>query len=84
MPYTTERGVTTYAAHDTPPEFATSRDEDGAAFNEARDRAFILSEKMAAALDAIYGEAIPSKRGEMAEIADALAGLAARVAKIST
>jgi hypothetical protein len=84
MSYSTERGVTSYADRDTPAEFATGQDEDAAAFNGARDRAFAFSEEIATALDAIYGEPIPSKRGEMAEIADGLAVIAARVAKLST
>lgn len=51
MPYTTERGVTTYSDRDTPPEYADSADEERAAYNEAFDEAFAFGETLIGLLD---------------------------------
>lgn len=79
MPYTTERGVTSYYDRDTPLEYATGQDEDCARFNDARDQAFATAEAISTLLDNLYGEPIPAKAGEMEAIAEALDELLARV-----
>jgi hypothetical protein len=83
MPYTTERGVTSYSDRDTPLEYASGQDEDAARFNDARDRAFAATEDLSGLLDNLYGDPIPSKAGEMVEIADAIDALLARARLLS-
>lgn len=79
MPYRTERGVTTYHDRDTPSEYATSRDEDAARFNEARDEAFKEAVALSDAIDNLYGEPIPEQAAEMDDVARQLKVLLARV-----
>lgn len=83
MPYMTERGVRSYSDHGTPAEFATGQDEDASRFNDARDRAFNAAERIYGPLDELYGAPIAAKAGEMAEIADALDAVLARVLRLS-
>jgi hypothetical protein len=83
MPYVTERGVTSYYDRDTPPEFATGQDEDAERFNVNRDRAYQAAEEIFSVLDDLYSHPIPDKATEMAEIADTLWALVARVRQLS-
>lgn len=64
MPYSTERGVTSYSDRDTPPEFASGEDEDRAEYNGARDAAFAAAEKLCSLLDELYEPATDDLHGE--------------------
>lgn len=54
MPYSTERGVTSYHDRDTPPEFASAEDEERSRYNGARDAAYEATEKLLDLLDDLY------------------------------
>lgn len=84
MPYTVERGVRSFNDHDTPPEFASGTDEDAAAFNQARDEAFQTAEAIFEHLNDLYSPTRPTKRAEMAKVAEDLEALLARIKAIST
>lgn len=80
MPYATERGVRSYSDHDTPPEFATSADEDRAAYNAARDEAFATAETVCSLLDEAW-EPPACSAAAMQAIADGLASILAAISK---
>lgn len=82
MPYTTERGVTSYSDRDTPLEYASGQDEEAARFNAARDRAYFAAENISGLLDQLYDDPIPDKAGEMDDIASALDALQERVKRM--
>ena len=75
MPYTTERGVTSYRDNWTAPEYATGADEERAAYNNAQDAAYAAAESLYGLLDNLYDPP--------ADVIDGRAALEAMAAKLN-
>ena len=84
MPYTTERGVTSYSDHDTPPEYATSADEERAAYNDAHDDAFRAVEELYGLVDDLIEPTKNATAAAMGQLRDKIIALAADAKKLTS